>query len=64
MTIKDPNQKAMIYFMPVFMLVLFNNFPAGLVLYWTASSALGLLQQYYIEKKNKKSVAEATAKKK
>jgi YidC/Oxa1 family membrane protein insertase len=27
MTIKDPNQKAMIYFMPVFMLVLFNISP-------------------------------------
>jgi len=50
MTIKDPNQKMMIYFMPVFMLVLFNNFPAGLVLYWTFSNALGILQQYMLEK--------------
>lgn len=53
MTIKDPNQKMMIYFMPVFMLVLFNNFPSGLVFYWTCSSALGLLQQYYTGKKRK-----------
>ncbi len=45
MTIKDPNQKAMIYFMPVFMLVLFNSFSAGLVLYWTLSSAFGIVQQ-------------------
>jgi YidC/Oxa1 family membrane protein insertase len=51
MTIKDPNQKMMIYFMPIFMLVLFNNFPAGLVLYWTLSSALGLAQQYYNDRK-------------
>jgi YidC/Oxa1 family membrane protein insertase len=36
--------------MPVFMLVLFNNFPAGLVLYWTFSNALGILQQYMLEK--------------
>jgi membrane protein insertase, YidC/Oxa1 family, C-terminal domain len=50
MTIKDPNQKMMIYFMPIFMLVLFNNFPAGLVLYWTFSNALGILQQYMLEK--------------
>jgi YidC/Oxa1 family membrane protein insertase len=50
MTIKDPNQKMMIYFMPVFMLVLFNNFPAGLVLYWTFSNALGILQQVILEK--------------
>jgi YidC/Oxa1 family membrane protein insertase len=54
MTIKDPNQKMMIYFMPVFMLVLFNNFAAGLVLYWTSSSALGLIQQYYTEKRRNK----------
>jgi YidC/Oxa1 family membrane protein insertase len=50
MTIKDPNQKMMIYFMPIFMLVLFNNFPAGLVLYWTFSNALGILQQYMLDK--------------
>jgi YidC/Oxa1 family membrane protein insertase len=50
MTIKDPNQKMMIYLMPVFMLVIFNNFPAGLVLYWTFSNALGILQQYMLEK--------------
>jgi len=57
MTIKDPNQKMMIYFMPVFMLVLFNNFPSGLVLYWTSSSALGLVQQYYTDKKRRKNAA-------
>ena len=53
----------MIYFMPVFMLVLFNNFPAGLAC-TGQHQVSGTLQQYYIEKKNKKSVAEATAKKK
>jgi len=51
MTIKDPNQKAMIYFMPVLMLAMFNNFPSGLVLYWTLSSALGLVQQIITNKK-------------
>lgn len=50
MTIKDPNQKAMIYFMPVFLLILFNSFPSGLVLYWTFSNALGILQQYLINR--------------
>lgn len=53
MTIKDPNQKAMIYFMPIFMLVLFNNFPAGVVLYWTAQSGLALIQQIVTEKMKK-----------
>jgi YidC/Oxa1 family membrane protein insertase len=57
MTIKDPNQKAMIYFMPVFMLVLFNNFPAGLVFYWTFSNALGILQQYILNKSMEKQMA-------
>jgi YidC/Oxa1 family membrane protein insertase len=50
MTIKDPNQKAMIYMMPPIMLFLFNNFASGLVLYWTFQSALGLVQQYYTNK--------------
>lgn len=53
MTIKDPNQKAMIYFMPIFMLVLFNNFPAGVVLYWTFQSGLALIQQIVTDKMKK-----------
>jgi YidC/Oxa1 family membrane protein insertase len=54
MTIKDPNQKAMIYFMPIFMLVIFNNLPAGLVFYWTFSNALGILQQYILNRSMEK----------
>jgi YidC/Oxa1 family membrane protein insertase len=56
MTIKDPNQKAMIYFMPPFMLVLFNSFSAGLVLYWTLSSAFAIVQQVILDKQLKKTV--------
>jgi YidC/Oxa1 family membrane protein insertase len=59
MTIKDPNQKMMIYLMPPFMLVLFNNFPAGLVLYWTFSNALGIIQQYILDKNLKVQAASA-----
>jgi YidC/Oxa1 family membrane protein insertase len=62
MTIKDPNQKAMIYFMPIFMLVLFNNFPAGLVFYWTLSNGLGIIQQYILNKTMEKEMAISTAK--
>jgi len=51
MTMKDPNQAAMVYVMPLVMLVLFNNFPAGLVMYWTFSSALQLVQQRFLERK-------------
>lgn len=58
-TIKDPNQRMMIYLMPIMMLVLFNNFPAGLVLYWTFSSALQLLQQWIMDTSKKKSLQKA-----
>ena len=57
MTIKDPNQKAMIYFMPIFMLVLFNNLPAGLVFYWTVSNILGIAQQFILNKSMEKEAA-------
>lgn len=52
-TIKDPNQKAMVYFMPIMMLVLFNNFPSGLCLYFTFSTALQVIQQVITDKKKK-----------
>ena len=48
MTIKDPNQKAMIWMMPIIMLVMFNNFPAGLSLYFVFSSFLQLIQQLLV----------------
>jgi len=54
MTIKDPNQKAMVYFMPPFMLVLFNSFSSGLVLYWTLSSVFAIIQQVILDKQLKK----------
>ncbi len=54
MTIKDPNQKAMIYFMPIFMTVLFNSFSSGLVFYWIFSSLFAIVQQYYTEHSKKK----------
>ena len=57
MTIKDPSQKFMIYFMPIFMLVLFNNFATGIVLYWTFSNLLAVIQQIYTDKQNAKRVA-------
>ncbi|MCL2844947.1 MAG: membrane protein insertase YidC [Chitinivibrionia bacterium] len=51
MTIKDPNQIAMVYLMPVIMLVMFNNFPAGLTLYFGFSSLLQIIQQKFFVKK-------------
>ncbi|MDR0305705.1 MAG: membrane protein insertase YidC [Chitinispirillales bacterium] len=60
MTITDPNQKMIVYMMPILMLVMFNGFPAGVVFYWTLSSAFGLLQQMWMNKKNKVTPAAAT----
>ncbi len=44
------NQKFMMYGMPVLFFFLFNNFPSGLVLYWTVFNALTMLQQYLMSK--------------
>lgn len=51
MTMKDPKQQLMIIMMPVMMLVMFNNFPAGLTLYFSFSSLLQILQQLLLKKK-------------
>jgi len=40
----DPNQKTMMYVMPLMMLFLFYNMPSGLVLYWTTSQLLMIAQ--------------------
>lgn len=41
----DPNQKAMMYMMPVMMVFLFNKFPSGLTLYYTLFNFLSVAQQ-------------------
>ncbi len=50
MTMTDPKQKAMVYIMPVFMLLIFNRFPAGLNLYYTMFNLLTIIQQKFISK--------------
>ncbi|MDP8229237.1 MAG: YidC/Oxa1 family insertase periplasmic-domain containing protein, partial [Candidatus Electryoneaceae bacterium] len=44
-TMSDPNQKMMLYFMPIFMVIIFNNFPSGLTLYYTLFNVWTLIQQ-------------------
>jgi YidC/Oxa1 family membrane protein insertase len=44
----DPMQAQMFRFLPVLFTVLFAGFPAGLVIYWTWSNTLSILQQYVI----------------
>jgi YidC/Oxa1 family membrane protein insertase len=45
MTMQDPKQKAMVYLMPIFMLLIFNQFPSGLNLYYTLFNLWTIIQQ-------------------
>jgi YidC/Oxa1 family membrane protein insertase len=44
----DPMQAKMFAFMPLIFTFLFGSFPAGLVIYYTWSNMLNMLQQYII----------------
>ncbi len=48
MTMQDPKQKAMVYIMPIFMLLIFNQFSSGLNLYYTLFNLFTIIQQKYI----------------
>ena len=50
-TIKDPKQAALVYFMPILFFFFFFKFPAGLTLYWTAFNVLSLIETYYFKRK-------------
>ena len=54
MTITDPNQKMLVYMMPIMFLFLFSNFPAGLNLYYFVFNLLAIGQQVYINKFSRK----------
>ncbi len=54
----DPNQKIMLYMMPVMMSVFFNSLPAGLVLYYTFYNLTTIIQQHYIKGTTDKKVPE------
>ncbi len=46
----DPRQAKMMLFMPVVFTFMFLQLPSGLVLYWTVSNALQILQQYLMNR--------------
>lgn len=46
----DPNQKMMMYMMPVIMLYFFWSMPSGVTLYWTLQNLLSILQQVITNK--------------
>ena len=54
MTITDPRQKALVWMMPVMMTLLFNNFPAGLNLYYFAFNIFAISEQIYYKNKKMK----------
>ena len=48
----DPIQASMFNWMPVMFTFMLGTFPVGLVIYWTWSNTLSVIQQSYIMKKN------------
>ncbi|MCX7835778.1 MAG: membrane protein insertase YidC [bacterium] len=54
----DPNQKFMMYFFPIFMTVIFNSFPSGLVLYYFLYNIATMVQQHFIKGTTDKKIPE------
>lgn len=50
-TVRDPRQAAMGYLMPIFFVLIFNNFPSGLILYWTLFNIFSTLQQVFMKER-------------
>jgi len=53
LTMKDPKQSAMVYVMPIVMVLFFNRLSSGLVLYWLTFNLLSLAHQKLIGIKDK-----------
>jgi YidC/Oxa1 family membrane protein insertase len=53
----DPNQKMMLYFMPIFLTLMFNSFPSGLTLYYTLFNIFSMVQQKMVYRKLEEAVA-------
>ncbi|MEN8263552.1 MAG: membrane protein insertase YidC [Nitrospirota bacterium] len=47
----DPKQAKMMLMMPIVFTFMFLQFSAGLVLYWLVNNTLGIIQQYFVNKK-------------
>ena len=50
-TITDPKQKMMVYFMPIIFTFLFSKWASGLVLYWTVFNIMGIFEQLVVKRK-------------
>jgi YidC/Oxa1 family membrane protein insertase len=60
-TTTDPRQAKMMLLMPVVFTFMFLNLPAGLVLYWTVSNVLQILQQWAMNRPGGSAKAAARA---
>jgi YidC/Oxa1 family membrane protein insertase len=47
-------QKQMVYFFPIFTIIILIGLPSALGLYWTTSGLFSIIQQYFIFRKNDK----------
>ena len=56
----DPRQAKMMLVMPFVFTFMFLNLPAGLVLYWTVSNILQILQQWYMDRPATRATREAS----
>ena len=52
-SVGDPRQAKIMLLMPVFMTFMFLSLASGLVLYWTVSNLLQILQQYYMDRRGR-----------
>jgi YidC/Oxa1 family membrane protein insertase len=50
---KNPQQRAMVYIMPVMMFLLMKGFPAGLILYWTMFNVFSIVQTELVHQRPK-----------
>jgi len=53
----DPAQAKVMLLMPIMFTFMFAQLPSGLVIYWTFSNILAILQQYVIQKSDEKEKA-------
>ncbi len=47
----DPAQEKIMKILPIILIFVFSSFPAGLLIYWTWSNILSILQQWFIARK-------------
>ncbi|MDR0552517.1 MAG: membrane protein insertase YidC [Holosporales bacterium] len=47
-------QENMMYIFPIMLTYMFKNFPVGIVVYWTISNVISMIQQWYVNKSIKK----------